>query len=101
MEEQNCENVIVHPIDASLLPENVTILPRKGGGWSYIIGTAHVSQVSSDHVKDVILAVKPDTVVVELCRSRVGMILQQNKVKKLNSSQNISLIYSNKGTKSK
>mgnify|MGYP005994679011 CR=1 FL=1 len=70
---------IQHPLDPSLLPANVKVFPRKNGGWSYIIGTAHVSQVSADHVREVIQTVRPDTVVIELCKSRVGLLVQQQK----------------------
>lgn len=36
----------------------------------WIIGTTHVSQESASDVERVIRAVKPENVVVELCRSR-------------------------------
>ncbi|XP_057798140.1 uncharacterized protein LOC131014249 [Salvia miltiorrhiza] len=40
----------------------------------WIIGTTHVSQESASHVERVIRAVKPENVVVELCRSRAGIM---------------------------
>jgi len=70
---------IVHPLDSSALPENVKVLPRKNGGWCYIIGTAHVSEISEAHTRQVIQTVLPDTVVIELCRSRVGLLVQQQE----------------------
>ncbi|KAL3521497.1 hypothetical protein ACH5RR_019646 [Cinchona calisaya] len=40
----------------------------------WLIGTAHISQESANYVERVIRAVKPDNVVVELCRSRAGIM---------------------------
>ncbi|CAA0809491.1 TraB family protein [Striga hermonthica] len=40
----------------------------------WIIGTSHASRVSSSDVERVISAVRPDNVVVELCRSRAGIM---------------------------
>uniref|UniRef100_A0A2P2K2M9 TraB domain-containing protein isoform X1 n=1 Tax=Rhizophora mucronata TaxID=61149 RepID=A0A2P2K2M9_RHIMU len=37
----------------------------------WLIGTAHISSQSAAEVERVVRAVKPDNVVVELCRSRV------------------------------
>lgn len=40
----------------------------------FIVGTAHVSQQSAADVEQVIAAVQPQAVVVELCKSRVGIL---------------------------
>ena len=40
----------------------------------YVVGTSHISQQSAEDVERVIRAVQPDNVVVELCRSRAGMM---------------------------
>ncbi|KAK4431535.1 hypothetical protein Salat_0915600 [Sesamum alatum] len=40
----------------------------------WIIGTTHISKESASDVERVINAVKPDNVVVELCRSRAGIM---------------------------
>ncbi|KAI5670140.1 hypothetical protein M9H77_10504 [Catharanthus roseus] len=40
----------------------------------WLIGTTHISQESADDVERVIRAVSPDNVVVELCRSRAGIM---------------------------
>lgn len=40
----------------------------------FILGTAHVSQQSADDVTQLIEAVQPDAVVVELCKSRTGVL---------------------------
>jgi len=57
---------------------HVLSLPNAGnaGGTCpcYLIGTAHTSQTSADDVRKLILAVKPDVVMVELCRSRQSML---------------------------
>lgn len=67
----------IHPIDLAELPEHVTILQTKRGGLVYLIGTAHVSQVSATHVEEVIQKVNPKYVVIELCKSRVGLLLDK------------------------
>jgi len=43
-------------------------------GTVYLVGTSHVSAASADDVGRVIAAVRPDAVVVELCRSRAGLL---------------------------
>ncbi|XP_051143845.1 uncharacterized protein LOC127260186 [Andrographis paniculata] len=40
----------------------------------WIIGATHVSRDSASHVRRVIRSVRPDNVVVELCRSRAGIM---------------------------
>jgi pheromone shutdown-related protein TraB len=45
----------------------------------FVVGTAHVSKGSVDLVKDVIEALKPDTVCVELCESRAQAIRQKDR----------------------
>eukprot|EP00899_Mesostigma_viride_P004234 jgi/Mesvir1/13811/Mv15965-RA.1 len=42
----------------------------------FLLGTCHVSNRSADAARRVINAVKPESVVVELCRSRVGMMFR-------------------------
>ena len=42
------------------------------GNEVYLIGTAHVSKKSAEEVRDVIQAVRPDTVFVELCEKRAA-----------------------------
>jgi len=76
--QESGSSPVQHPLSKDLLPENVEILQTKSG-WAYVIGTAHVSKVSADHVRDIIQLVKPNTVMVELCRSRVGILLQAEK----------------------
>ncbi|XP_010940894.1 uncharacterized protein [Elaeis guineensis] len=40
----------------------------------WLIGTSHISEESAVNVERVVRAVKPDNVVVELCRSRAGIM---------------------------
>lgn len=52
---------------------------RHGEKEVVLIGTAHVSKESADLVAAVILEERPDTVALELCRSRYQSITQRNK----------------------
>ncbi|MBT6178980.1 MAG: TraB/GumN family protein [Deltaproteobacteria bacterium] len=61
---------------------NVTLLERDGRKW-YLIGTAHVSKDSVIEVGEVIHAVKPDTVCVELCETRYNALKDVDRWKKL------------------
>ncbi|KAJ4956596.1 hypothetical protein NE237_013379 [Protea cynaroides] len=45
----------------------------------WLIGTTHISQASAMDVERVVRAVKPDNVVVELCRSRSGIMYISNE----------------------
>jgi len=49
-----------------------------------LVGTAHVSQESTDLVKQTIEAEKPDTVCVELCESRYQSIRHKNRWRDMN-----------------
>ncbi len=62
--------------------ENVTIL-EDGEKTYYIVGTAHISQKSVEEVQDVIDAVQPDTVCIELCETRYKAITDEEVWKKL------------------
>ncbi|KAF5480347.1 hypothetical protein F2P56_001107 [Juglans regia] len=44
----------------------------------WLVGTTHISQESVEDVERVVRAVKPDNVVVELCRSRAGIMYTSN-----------------------
>ena len=41
----------------------------------YILGASHVSRASCDRVRDLIAAVRPDVVLVELCKDRLGLLV--------------------------
>lgn len=49
-----------------------------------LIGTAHVSKLSADEVKEVIEAEKPDTVCIELCQARYQSITDTDRWKNTN-----------------
>ena len=50
----------------------------------YLVGTAHVSQSSVDLVKEVIEAIKPEYVAVELCESRFDSLRNPDKWRETN-----------------
>ncbi|XP_076236587.1 traB domain-containing protein isoform X1 [Calliopsis andreniformis] len=62
------------------LPETVTLLTTPDGGKLYLVGTAHFSVDSQNDVSMIIQAVQPHTVVVELCKARVGILQLDEKV---------------------
>ena len=58
-----------------VVPKATDYVERRSDGYRepelvYLVGTAHVSRKSAADVARVIAAVKPQNVVVELCRSR-------------------------------
>lgn len=62
-----------------------TYQERRSDGYEepqliFILGTAHVSQQSADDVTRLIAAVQPDAVVVELCKSRTGVLHVQDNI---------------------
>jgi pheromone shutdown-related protein TraB len=62
--------------------ENVTVL-RDGERTIYLVGTAHVSRRSVDEVREVIRAVRPDTVCVELDAVRHDTLMNEDAWRKL------------------
>ena len=66
--------------------DNVTVIER-GDKTYYLIGTAHISPKSVEEVRQVIETVKPDTVCVELCKTRFQTLTQEDQWKKLNIMQ--------------
>ena len=57
--------------DDSSLPKCVHKLPSAPGcATTYVIGTAHVSKKSVDQVPDVIEALRPDVILLEICSGR-------------------------------
>lgn len=61
------------------LPDTVTLLKTPNGNNVYLIGTAHFSEASQKDVAFVIRNVRPRTVVVELCNSRVHILKHDEK----------------------
>ncbi|KAK9825968.1 hypothetical protein WJX74_002300 [Apatococcus lobatus] len=41
----------------------------------YLLGVSHVSQVSCEHIRDLIRHVKPEAVMVELCKDRTALLV--------------------------
>ena len=62
--------------------DNVTVL-KDGDKTYYLIGTAHVSDESAREVREVIDAVQPDAVCVELCEARYRSLIDKDRWKKL------------------
>ncbi|CBJ30977.1 conserved unknown protein [Ectocarpus siliculosus] len=53
---------------------------RRSDGYTeplevYVLGTSHASETSAGHVRRVVEAVRPQSVVVELCKSRAGLMM--------------------------
>jgi len=63
-----------------LISENVHRI-NLGDRELILIGTAHVSKLSADEVKEVIEAEKPDTVCIELCQARYQAITDTDRWK--------------------
>ncbi|KAG1679399.1 hypothetical protein FOA52_007690 [Chlamydomonas sp. UWO 241] len=76
-----------HPELQDLVDDGTLIVWRRPLGYTerqsdgyvepqlvYLVGTAHVSAKSALDVERVVQAVRPDAVVVELCRSRAGLM---------------------------
>ncbi|MEM9192176.1 MAG: TraB/GumN family protein [Myxococcota bacterium] len=68
------------------LPPSVTHLTYEGRDI-YLIGTAHVSQRSVEEVEEVIRALKPDTVCVELDKTRYETLTDATQWQKLDIFQ--------------
>lgn len=82
------------------LPETVTLLTMPNGCNVYLVGTAHFSEKSCEDVANVIRNVRPKTVVVELCESRVHILRHDEKTlleeaKDINMQKIRSVIKSN------
>ncbi len=60
---------MVTNLESEELHPDVRLLELEGRSF-YLVGTAHVSQASVELVKDTLESIQPDSVAVELCRSR-------------------------------
>lgn len=51
--------------------------PNGSGGTArvYVMGVSHVSKIQAQQVKTLIRAVRPEVVCVELCKERVGLLV--------------------------
>lgn len=68
------------------LGPNVTTL-QQGDRTVYIVGTAHISEKSVREVRETIEAVQPDTVCVELCKTRFDALQDEDRWEKLDIFQ--------------
>ncbi|CAL5228667.1 g11840 [Coccomyxa viridis] len=64
------------------LPRPSDYVERRDDGYKepeyvFVVGTAHFSEASADDVERVIEAVRPENVVVEVCRSRTAILYDQ------------------------
>ncbi|KAF2073802.1 hypothetical protein CYY_004896 [Polysphondylium violaceum] len=64
------------------LPSSAKVIHSKITGSTIIlVGSIHIHQSSSDEVSEVIRKWRPDTVFIELCQSRVGVVMDQQPKK--------------------
>jgi len=63
------------PPKITALPPTVTTLVSPNSATVHIVGTAHVSRASVDEVREVIRFTRPNSVLLELCASRVSILL--------------------------
>ena len=77
-------------LDPDQLPETCTLLTLPNGGRVYVVGTAHFSKESCEDVASVIQAVKPDIVVLELCKARTS-VLHLDEEKSLELAKELTL----------
>ncbi|KAL6067258.1 TraB domain-containing protein [Balamuthia mandrillaris] len=68
------------------LPGSVRCLTSRNGGRVFLVGTAHVSSKSVEEVRQVIQSLRPNTVFIELCKSRVGILYAQEAAPTQSSS---------------
>lgn len=68
-------------------------MKRAGGGELFILGTAHVSEQSALEVQRAVSIVKPDVLLVELCRARAGLMLQpRHAVEKVDDQPEVGIV---------
>ena len=63
------------------LPEelrNATAVVEVDNTQVYILGVSHVSKVALKHIRQLMETVKPDTIIVELCKDRTGLLIDEN-----------------------
>ncbi|XP_039267123.2 traB domain-containing protein-like [Styela clava] len=76
----SAENRIAHRIiDDNDLPPTVSLLHGDKGQKVYLIGTAHFSKESCEDVRKVISQAQPDVVMIELCRGRTDLLINDEE----------------------
>ena len=56
------------------LVKNVVSLTNKRGQWVHVLGSAHISLKSCEHATELVHAVKPSAVFLELCEQRSSLL---------------------------
>jgi pheromone shutdown-related protein TraB len=69
-------------MQAAAISETVTEL-TSGGTIFHVVGTAHVSERSTEEVREIIRRVKPEVVCVELCKARYDALTQDTAFRDL------------------
>lgn len=72
----------IEPQSAPGFPESVRLI-RDGERSFYLIGTAHVSKKSVEEVEETIRSLRPDSVVVELCKDRQKALQEGERWKEM------------------
>jgi hypothetical protein len=54
---------------------NTTAVVQAEGATVYVLGVSHCSQASCRHIRELIAAVQPETVLLELCKDRTDLLL--------------------------
>ncbi|CAG9461069.1 unnamed protein product [Pedinophyceae sp. YPF-701] len=62
--------------DVREVANNVAVLEDGDGRKVYVLGISHVSKVSCDHIEALIRAVRPDAVMLELCKNRTTLMVE-------------------------
>jgi pheromone shutdown-related protein TraB len=71
------------PAGDVLQPRDTLRVVEHGGRTFWLVGTAHVSRRSVEEVRQVVEAVRPDTVAVELCQARYESLTDEHRWAKL------------------
>lgn len=57
----------------------------------YVIGVSHVSKISVRQTRELIAAVSPDVVLLELCRERVDLLIPDTNIDQSDPSLPVSM----------
>lgn len=87
--ESQPESSILNESDDLSMPDILTKLNTANGAEVYLLGTAHFSPNSVKDVQKVMRAIKPNIVVLELCRERAFM-LTLNEADLLEQNRNLT-----------
>jgi hypothetical protein len=75
VQETNEPADVLQGLDESLR-NCVAVLHAKDASI-YVLGISHVSKESCKHIREVIAAVRPESVLIELCRDRTSLLLDE------------------------